>query len=39
MGLGGGVAYLLGASRENIMLSGIVTAAILVFGIVGKKKN
>ncbi|MGR9051057.1 MAG: hypothetical protein ACU84J_00265 [Gammaproteobacteria bacterium] len=39
MGLGCGIAYLLGASQENIMMTGIVTAAILVFGIVNNKKN
>jgi len=32
MGLGCGVAYLLGASQENIMLSGIFVATIIVFG-------
>ena len=36
--LGGGIAYLLGASRQDVILSGIVTAAILVFGIIGKKE-
>lgn len=39
MGIGGGVAYLFGASKENIMLSGIVVAAIIVFGVLGKKKS
>ncbi len=37
MGLGGGVAYLLGASKENIMMSGIFVAAVIVFGLMGKK--
>ncbi len=32
MGLGCGAAYLLGASQENIMLSGIFVATIIVFG-------
>jgi len=32
MGLGCGVAYLLGASQENIMLSGIFVATVIVFG-------
>jgi len=39
MGLGGGIAYLLGASKENIMMAGIVTAAVIVFGIIDRKKN
>jgi hypothetical protein len=38
MGLGGGVAYLLGASKENIMMSGIFVAAVIVFGLMGKKQ-
>lgn len=39
MGLGGGVAYLAGASKENIMMAGIVTAAVIVFGVIDRKKN
>jgi len=39
MGLGGGVAYLVGASKENIMMAGIVTAAVIVFGIIDRKKE
>jgi len=39
MGLGSGTAYLLGASEENIMLSGIVVSAIIVFGLLDKKKK
>jgi hypothetical protein len=39
MGLGGGIAYLLGASKENIMMAGIVTAAVIVFGIIDRRKN
>ncbi len=38
MALGGGVAYLVGASKQNIMMSGIVVAAIIVFGVLGKKQ-
>jgi len=38
MALGGGVAYLVGASKQNIIMSGIVVAAIIVFGILGKKR-
>ncbi len=39
MGLGSGTAYLLGASEENIMMSGIVVSAIIVFGLLDKKKK
>ncbi|WP_305907484.1 hypothetical protein Q9L42_015575 [Methylomarinum sp. Ch1-1] len=39
MGLGSGIAYLLGASKENIMMSGIVVAAVLVFGLLDRKKK
>ena len=39
MGLGSGVAYLLGANKENTMMAGIVTAAVIVFGVINKKKN
>jgi hypothetical protein len=39
IGIGGGVAYLLGASKENSMLIGVVVAAIIVFGIIDKKKS
>ena len=35
--LGGGASYLLGGSNEDMMLSGILVAAILVFGLIGKK--
>lgn len=38
MGIGAAVAYLLGASRENMVYSGIVVAAILIFGLAGQKK-
>ena len=37
MGVGSGVAYLLGATKENIMMSGVITAAVLVFGVLGQK--
>ncbi len=39
MGLGSGSAYLLGASKENIMMTGIVVAAVIVFGLLDKKKK
>jgi len=39
MGLGSGTAYLLGASEENIMMSGIVVSTIIVFGLLDKKKK
>ncbi len=38
MGIGCGGAYLLGASQQNIYLSGIVVSAIIVFGMLDKKK-
>jgi hypothetical protein len=39
MGLGSGGAYLLGANLENILMSGIVVSAIIVFGMLGKKNK
>lgn len=39
MGIGSGIAYLFGASRDNIIMTGIVTAAIIVFGIIDRKKK
>ncbi len=39
MGLGSGTAYLVGANLENILMSGIVVSAIIVFGMLGNKKN
>ncbi len=39
MGLGSGTAYLLGASLQNIYMSGIVVSAIIVFGMLDKKKR
>ncbi|MFU8788088.1 MAG: hypothetical protein ACNA7G_03605 [Methylobacter sp.] len=39
VGMGGGMAtaYLFGASKENMLLTGIVVATILVFGRMGRK--
>ncbi len=39
MGLGAGIAYLFGANRQNMILTGIVTAAIIVFGLLGREKR
>ena len=39
MGLGSGTAYLLGASQENVIMSGIVVSAIIVFGMIDKNKK
>jgi len=39
MALGGGVAWLLGASKQNIMMSGIVVAAMIVFGLQNNKRK
>jgi hypothetical protein len=39
MGLGVGIAYLLGADKQNMVYSGIVVATILVFGLLGKNRN
>ncbi|QPK64747.1 hypothetical protein IVG45_07310 [Methylomonas sp. LL1] len=39
MGLGAGVAYLLGATRQNMVYSGIVVASILIFGFLGRDKD
>jgi len=38
MGIGSGAAYLMGASQENIYMSGIVVSAIIVFGMLDKTK-
>ncbi len=38
MAIGGGSAYLLGATYENIMMAGIVVSAIIVFGMQKQKK-
>lgn len=39
MGLGCGGAYLLGASQENIMLTGIFVATVIVFGMQDSKNK
>jgi len=39
MGIGSGTAYLLGASKQDIMMSGIVVSAIIVFGMLDKNKR
>jgi len=36
--IGSGSAYLLGATEENIYLSGILVSAIIVFGMLDNKK-
>lgn len=38
MGIGSGVAYLLGASYQNTLMSGIVVSAIIVFGLLDNKR-
>ena len=37
MGIGSGAAYLLDATKKNMMISGIIVAAIIVFGLLNKK--
>jgi len=37
MGIGGGMAYLFDATKKNMMISGIIVAAIIVFGLLNKK--
>jgi len=39
MGIGSGGAYLMGASQNNIYMSGIVVSAIIVFGLLDKNKK
>lgn len=39
MGVGAAIAYIFGASRQNMILTGIVVAAILVFGLLGREKR
>ncbi|WP_367154138.1 hypothetical protein [Methylomonas sp. HYX-M1] len=39
MGLGAGIAYLFGASRQNMVYSGMVVAAIIIFGLFGRNGN
>jgi hypothetical protein len=34
---GGGMAYLFDATKKNMMISGIIVAAIIVFGLLNKK--
>ena len=38
MGIGSGIAYLVGASKENIYMSGSVVSAVIVFGMLDKNK-
>ncbi|MCQ8103012.1 hypothetical protein NP590_02740 [Methylomonas sp. SURF-2] len=37
MGVGAGGAYLLGAGRQDMVYAGIVVAAMVVFGFLGRK--
>ncbi len=39
MGIGSGAAYLYGADRTNVVMTGIVVAAIVVFGLLDKNKK
>jgi hypothetical protein len=39
MGFGSGAAYWFGASKENMMIFGIIVAAIIVFGLLDNKKS
>ncbi|MDO9169131.1 MAG: hypothetical protein Q7U18_08595 [Methylobacter sp.] len=39
MGVGAAIAYIFGASRQNMILTGIVVAAILVFGLFSREKR
>ncbi len=39
MGTGAAIAYMLGASKQNMVLTGIVVAAILVFGLFRREKR
>jgi hypothetical protein len=39
MGIGSIMAYWFGASKENRMISGIIVAAIIVFGLLNKKNE
>lgn len=39
MAIGSGTAYLIGASKQNIIMSGIVVSAIIVFGMLDKKNS
>jgi len=39
MGLGAGAAHLLGGGRETMVYAGIAVSAILVFGLLWRKKD
>ncbi len=39
MGIGSGTAYLMGADQQDIITSGIVVSAIIVFGLLDRKKK
>lgn len=39
MAIGSGSAYLLGANKQDIMMSGIVVSAIIVFGMLDRNKK
>lgn len=39
MGIGSGSAYLLGANQQDVIMSGIVVSAIIVFGMLDKKRS
>jgi len=39
MGIGSGAAYLWGATQENILMSGMFVAFIIVFGLMDKKRK
>jgi len=39
MGLGAGGAYLLGANEQQMLMAGITTAAIVVFGLIDRDKS
>lgn len=38
MAIGSGGAYFVGANKQDMVLSGIVVAAIIVFGMLDRKK-
>lgn len=39
MALGAGLSYLLGASKETMVYTGILFATILVFGVLSRQKK
>ncbi len=39
MGLGSGITYLFGASKETMVYTGILFAAIVVFGLLGRNQD